>query len=119
MTNKELKKLSRADLLDLLMHQTRENERLQAELDEANRQLADRRLRVSKAGSLAQAAMEVNGVMAAAEKAAAQYLENIIAIQEDTKRKSAAMLQELEEKLRDAQQREEQARMLIEQMENK
>ena len=110
MTEKELKRLSRADLLELLLIQTRENERLQEELAEANRRLEDRRLRVSKAGSIAKAALEVNGVMEAAEAAAKQYLETIIAIQEQTKVKSEEMLREAEMTLKAAKAEAEQIR---------
>ena len=90
MADKELKKLSRAELLELLLLQTKENERLQAELDEALQQLADRRLRLAECGDLAQAALAVNGVMEAAQAAARQYLDNIRAMEEEARRRLAA-----------------------------
>ena len=92
MTDKELKRLSRAELLELLIYQTRESERLQAELDETRRALEDRRLRVREIGNLAQAALEVNGVMEAAQAAAQQYLDNIAAMEEETRRKCEQIL---------------------------
>ena len=85
MTDKELKRLSRAELLELLLLQTREVERLRAELDTAQRQLEDRRLRMTRAGTLAQAMVDINGVMEAAQKAADQYLENIAAMEAETR----------------------------------
>lgn len=115
MTKKELKKLSRADLLELLLLQTRESERLQAELDEARAKLDDRTLRVTKAGNLAKATLEINGVMEAAQEAAAQYLENVRRIEEETRRKSGLLLEELQSKIEAAEQREAEARKLIEQ----
>lgn len=119
MTNKELKKLSRADLLKLLMLQMRENERLQAELDEANARLEDRTLRVNKAGNIAKAALEINGVMEAAQAAARQYLENVKLVEAQTRRKSKLLLDDLEKKLEAAEQREAEARLLIEQYNNR
>lgn len=119
MTNKELKKLSRADLLKLLMLQMRENERLQAELDEANARLEDRTLRVNKAGNIAKAALEINGVMEAAQAAARQYLENVKLVEAQTRRKSKLLLDDLEKKLEAAEQREAEARRLIEQYNNR
>ena len=83
MTDRELKKMSRAGLLELLVEERRENERLRARLDEAKRELADRRIEIEKAGSIAEAALGVNKVFEAAERAAAQYLENVRRIAED------------------------------------
>lgn len=114
MTDKQLKKLSRADLLELLLIQTKENERLRAELEQAHAQLEDRRLRVSKAGSIAKAALEINGVMEAAQEAANQYLENIIQLQEDTKRGCEEMHREAEEMRREAEQLLHEARAAAE-----
>lgn len=77
MTNRELQKLSRKDLLELLISVSRERDALQAELDTANAALQDRQLCIENAGSLAEAALQLNGVFEAAQNAAEQYLENI------------------------------------------
>ncbi len=77
MTDKELKKMSRGDLLELLISQMEENEKLRAKLHKAEKELKSRRIKISKAGSIAEAALELNGVFQAAEAAAAQYLENV------------------------------------------
>lgn len=77
MTDKELKKLHRVDLLEMLVAQSKEIERLQALLDEANEKLKSRVIAIDEAGSIANASLQLNGVFAAAEEAAAQYLENI------------------------------------------
>ena len=57
MTDKELKKLKRAELLQLLLTQSREIDRLRSELEEANRKLDDRNLGKDKVGSLAEASL--------------------------------------------------------------
>ncbi len=44
---------------------------------ELERQRTDRRIRLREAGSVAEAALRLNGVFEAAQKAADQYLENI------------------------------------------
>lgn len=77
MTDRELRKLSRADLLELLLKETQENERLRAELEEANKKLADRTILIEDSGSLAEAALRMNGVFEAADRAVRQYLENV------------------------------------------
>ena len=92
MTEKELKKLSRSDLLELLFVQTRENELLKQKLQEAEKALEERQLRLVAVGTLAEAMLEVNHVMEAAQAAADQYLENIAAMEEEAKARCEAML---------------------------
>ena len=83
MTDRELRKLSRAELLELLLEESRENERLRAQLQQMNAKLADRAIRIERAGSIAEAALQLNGVFQAAEEAAAQYLENVRRLAEE------------------------------------
>lgn len=94
MTDKEMKKLSRAELLELLLMQTKETERLQKRLDRAEEELTQRQLKLQNAGSLAQAVLEVNGVMESAQAAANQYLENIARMEMETKLRCEALLAE-------------------------
>ncbi len=77
MDSKKLKKLGRTDLLELLIEQGRENEQLQARVAELEGRLADRSLRVEKAGTMAEAALLANGFFEAAQEAGKQYLENL------------------------------------------
>lgn len=84
MKQKELKRLTRAELLEMLLAQTQESERLRERLEVAQAQLADRELKLSQSGDLAQAAMAVNGVMEAAQAAARQYLDNIQRMERET-----------------------------------
>lgn len=77
MTDRDLRKLSRADLLELLLEQLKENEQLREELEAAQKQLGDRKILLENAGSIAEASLQLNGVFQAAEAACAQYIENI------------------------------------------
>lgn len=77
MTDKELKKLNRTELLELLIAQMKENKRLKDELQSAKAMLEDRDIAIDEAGSIAEASLKINGVFQAAEAAAAQYLDNI------------------------------------------
>lgn len=77
MTDKDLKKLSRTELLEILIEQTRRADALAQELEAARAQLAARELAVSEAGSIADAALRLNGIFEAAQAAADQYLENV------------------------------------------
>lgn len=92
MTDKELKRLSRAELLELLLMQTRESEHLKIQLEEARRELAEREIRIQAAGNLADATLAVNAVLESTQNAAQQYLDNIARMVEETKRNCKQML---------------------------
>lgn len=77
MTKQELKKLNRTDLIEMLLALSKENEQLRAELEEVKQQLVDRTLKMENVGSLAEAALTLNGVFEAAQAAAEQYVESV------------------------------------------
>ena len=84
MTDKEFKRLSRAQLIEIIYQLqikldelTEENERLSAEL-------VDKRLRIGRAGNIAAAALEMNNCLRNVQQAADQYLEEIKALQAET-----------------------------------
>ncbi|MCD7856134.1 MAG: DNA repair protein [Clostridiales bacterium] len=72
-----LKKLKRQELLELLLEQTKRAEALEEELKQKNAELENKKIIIEKSGSVAEAALRLNGVFEAAEKAAEQYLQNI------------------------------------------
>ena len=77
MTDKEFKRLSRSQLIDIIYQlQIKQNE-LTADNEKLSKALADKRLRVSKAGNIAGAALEIHNVMQSAQDAAAHYLEEV------------------------------------------
>ena len=77
MTDKELRRLSRSELLELLISQMEENEQLKMELEKAQQELKDKRIILKKAGSIAEAAVGLNKIFEAADEAAKQYLESV------------------------------------------
>ena len=94
MTDKEFKRLSRAQLIDIIY-------KLQLELDKANEEkqeleskLADKRLRLQSAGNIAEAALEINDCFRSAQNAAEQYLNEIKAIREETDTERQRILKE-------------------------
>ena len=98
MTDRELKKLKREDLLELLIAQSKENEDLKSRLRETMEQLNSRRIAVENAGSIAEAALQLNGIFTAAQDAAAQYLENIQQLSSRQEEISARLENESREK---------------------
>lgn len=84
MTDKELRKLSRSELLEMLLIQSKEVERLKNELEEANRKLEDRRIILKESGSIAEAALKLNDIFEVAQRVADQYLESIKSLGESS-----------------------------------
>ena len=74
MTNKDARKLKRAELLELLIGQTEENQRLTERNAQLEQQLSQRLIALEQAGSIAQAALELSGVFTQAQDAADRYL---------------------------------------------
>lgn len=77
MTDRELRKASRSDLLKLLVEEKKENEALHAQLQQLQEQLEQRQLHMDQAGSLAEASLKLSGIFDAAESACQYYTENI------------------------------------------
>lgn len=112
MTERELKKLSRIELIELLLEQSKENAQLRAMLKQAQDQLDDRAIRIEKAGSIAEASLQLNGVFQAAQAACEQYIENVehlssrqeeicAQMERDTQAKCAKMLAEAKKQSQD------------------
>lgn len=80
---KELRKLKRVDLLEMLLEQGKELERVKAQLERAENELRSREILLSRAGSIAEAAMQLNDIFAVAQKTADQYLDNIKRLYEE------------------------------------
>ena len=76
MTDKELKRLSRTELLELLVNQVEENEALKAQVSALTAKLEERAIQIEESGSLAEAALKLSGIFSAADEAAERYLEN-------------------------------------------
>lgn len=78
MTDNELKRLSRTELLRLLVNQMRRNKELEAQLEEANMKLQQREIDIAECGTLAEAAMRMNGLFEQADKAVKDYIYNVM-----------------------------------------
>lgn len=81
---KELRRLKRKDLLEIMLDQSRANEdqRLLLAVQKEKilvleQRLQDRRIDIAESGTLAEASLKLNGVFEAAQAAAKQYLDNL------------------------------------------
>ena len=77
MTEQELRRLSRKELLEMLIMQSEELESTKKKLANTKSKLLEREITIDNAGSIAEAALQVNGVFEAAQKACEQYIDNI------------------------------------------
>ena len=77
MTDKQLKRLNRSKLLQMLLEIERENETLRARNEELEAKMRKRELQLAESGSIAEAALKLNGIFEAAQKAADQYVYNV------------------------------------------
>lgn len=94
MKDKKLKRLNRGELLELLLTQTQEVDRLQEQLRQVEAELTERNLKVEIAGDLAHAVLAVNNVVGAAQLAAQQYLDNIAAMEAAAKEKCEQLIRD-------------------------
>lgn len=74
---RNLAKLKRKDLLEIMLAQGREIDRLRKQNAELEAKLASREIEFSEVGSLAEASLKITGIFEDAEEAAVAYLENI------------------------------------------
>lgn len=77
MSDKKLMKLKREELLEMLIEQSKRVKELKEKLEEAEEKLSSREIMINQSGSIAEAALQLNGVFEAAESACRQYTENI------------------------------------------
>ena len=78
MTEKELKKLNRYQLLEMIILQTEQIADLERQLEKTRQALESQQIRVSQAGSIAEAALQLSGIFEAAQTAADTYLANVL-----------------------------------------
>ena len=77
MTEKELLKLKKSELLEIMLAQSKEIDSLRAQLEEANAELRDKRIAIEESGSIAEASLTLTKIFEEAQKAADIYLENV------------------------------------------
>lgn len=94
MTDKEFKRLSRAQLIDIIYQFQLQMDQLTEQKQELERELADKRLRLHNAGNIAEAALEINNCLRNAQNAAEQYLNEIKTIREETEAQRQRILSE-------------------------
>ena len=98
MTDRQLRKATRTDLLKLLLEQRKENESLRQENSQIQQQLQQRQITINQSGTLAEAALKLSGIFDAAESACQYYTENIRSLSGRQEEICRTMEQETREK---------------------
>lgn len=101
MISKELKRLSRRELVDIIYQLKKNEQEMQEEIESLKTELQDKRIRISTAGSIADAAMSVTNVFSTAQMTADLYLREISYMKENTEKECAKKVEEAEKKVRD------------------
>ena len=94
MTDKEFKRLSRFQLIEIIYQLQLQNDKLTEQNQSLIEALEDKRIRISNAGSLAEAALEINDCLKNAQEAADQYLNEIKIMHEAVEAEKEKILSE-------------------------
>ena len=94
MISKELKNLSRRELLDIIYQMKKNEQQMQEEITDLQEALREKRIRNSVAGSIAEAAVSITNIFSAAQMTADLYLQEIARMKEETEQECARMIQE-------------------------
>jgi hypothetical protein len=92
MTDKDLKKLRREDLIEIILQLQENEQQLNGKLEEAQKQLNDKNLKISEAGSIAEAVAKLNGLFEAAQATADDYVAQVRLKNADVEGKCDQML---------------------------
>lgn len=95
---KELRKLSRRELVDIIYQLKKNEQEKQEKIDDLEEALQDKRIRISVAGSIAEAAVDISHVFSTAQRTADLYLYEIAAMKADTEKECAKMLEDAKKK---------------------
>lgn len=106
MTDRELQRLRREDLLQILIGQQKQIQDLTEALRKAEAALVSRKIELGNSGSIAEAALKMNSVFEAADRAAEDYKARV-------KELADKKLAEAEAKSRDAQAKFDEAARLL------
>lgn len=98
MTDKEFKKLSRSQLIEIIYQLQKNEEETKKEIDALKAELESKRLKIEKAGSIAEAVVGLNDIFLNAQNAADQYLEEIHIANADVEKRAEKIISSANQK---------------------
>ena len=99
MIHKELKKLSRRELVDIIYQMKKNEQQMQEEIDSLKHELNEKLIKLSEAGSIAEAAVSITNVFTAAQSTADLYLSEISHMKNSTEEKCEKMIADTNRKV--------------------
>ena len=103
MIHKELRKLNRRELIDIIYQMKKNEQQMQEQIAALQAELEEKRLRLSQAGSIAEAALAVTNVFSSAQAAADLYLQEISSMKVETERECKQILEQARKTAADIQ----------------
>ena len=91
MPDRELRHMRRTELVEIILALKQSEDRLRAENAALSAQLQERQIHIENAGSIAQAALELNKVFEAAQAAADEYVASVLAANKNTDAAASAL----------------------------
>ena len=101
MISKELKRLSRRELVDIIYQLKKNEQEMQEEIESLKNELLDKRIRISTAGSIADAAISVTHLFSTAQMTADLYLREISCMKENTEKECEKKIEDTEKKVKE------------------
>ncbi len=86
MINKELKRLTRRELVDIIYQMKKNEQQMQEEIAKLQTALEDKRIKIDQAGSVADAAASITSLLSAAQETADLYLSEINCMKDAAKK---------------------------------
>lgn len=102
MASRELRRLSRMELIDIIYQLRKDNDKLEQKLSETSSHLEEKTIVLKESGSIADAALALNGVFDAAQRAADQYLLSVKSAHENTEKQIREAKQQCAQMLAEA-----------------
>lgn len=92
--SKELRRLNRSQLIEIIYELEKQDEQYLEEIETLRSQLESREIKISSSGSIAEAAMQLNGIFESAQAAAEQFLQSVRSAADHEKEKLIAEAKE-------------------------
>lgn len=92
MLGKDLKRLNRKELVDVIYQLKKSEEELQEKVTSLEQALMDKHVRISVAGSIAEAATDITQIFAVAQRTADLYVQEVALMKAEAEKECAQIL---------------------------
>ena len=96
MNSKELKRLSRRELVEIIYQLKKNEQEMQEEIEALKNELQDKHIRIATSGSIADAAVSISNLFSTAQTTADLYLQEITYMKEKTEKECAQKVEDTE-----------------------